>query len=302
MADYDPRTDTGIPTEPVGSLPRPAKLQEAYAKFDAGEIERVRPPGAAGRGGQGLRAALGGHGRADRLRRRAALVELRHLPDRHDAGGHRPRADARAGRAVLRDLRRRARAAAAQAGERPVRLQPVRGRRPAQVHRLRDEADEAGRHRAVDARAAVPAEGPGGGLQPRGLRGQADRRVREGHPRGVRGGGGAGVGGLHRGPPGHPGGPAEPVDGRGAAAALHRAEQPRDGPVHRRGAQEHRHPHLPRRRPRLRALRRRALQQPAGLDVRHQRRLLPHPDEERARQGPGAARRSARTCARTPTG
>ncbi len=38
MADYDPRTDTGIPTEPVGSLPRPAKLQEAYAKFDAGDI------------------------------------------------------------------------------------------------------------------------------------------------------------------------------------------------------------------------------------------------------------------------
>jgi methionine synthase II (cobalamin-independent) len=41
MADYDPRTDTGIPTENVGSLPRPAKLQEAYAKFDAGEIEEV---------------------------------------------------------------------------------------------------------------------------------------------------------------------------------------------------------------------------------------------------------------------
>jgi len=35
---YDPRTATGIPTEPVGSLPRPAKLQEAYAKYDAGEI------------------------------------------------------------------------------------------------------------------------------------------------------------------------------------------------------------------------------------------------------------------------
>ncbi len=38
MADYDPRTATGLPVEPVGSLPRPAKLQEAYAKFDAGEI------------------------------------------------------------------------------------------------------------------------------------------------------------------------------------------------------------------------------------------------------------------------
>lgn len=37
-ADYDPRTYTGIPTEQVGSLPRPAKLQEAYAAFDAGKI------------------------------------------------------------------------------------------------------------------------------------------------------------------------------------------------------------------------------------------------------------------------
>jgi methionine synthase II (cobalamin-independent) len=37
---YDPRTATGIPTEPVGSLPRPAKLQEAYAKYDAGEISK----------------------------------------------------------------------------------------------------------------------------------------------------------------------------------------------------------------------------------------------------------------------
>ena len=35
---YDPRAATGIPTEPVGSLPRPAKLQEAYADYDAGRI------------------------------------------------------------------------------------------------------------------------------------------------------------------------------------------------------------------------------------------------------------------------
>jgi methionine synthase II (cobalamin-independent) len=38
MADYDPRTATGIPTEPVGSLPRPSKLQRAYGQYDAGEI------------------------------------------------------------------------------------------------------------------------------------------------------------------------------------------------------------------------------------------------------------------------
>ena len=40
MTDFDPRTDTGIPTEPVGSLPRPAKLQAAYGEYDAGNISK----------------------------------------------------------------------------------------------------------------------------------------------------------------------------------------------------------------------------------------------------------------------
>jgi methionine synthase II (cobalamin-independent) len=40
MTEYDPRTLTGIPTEPVGSLPRPSRLQSAYARYDAGEIGR----------------------------------------------------------------------------------------------------------------------------------------------------------------------------------------------------------------------------------------------------------------------
>src|SRR5271163_4798846 len=40
MTDYDPRTATGIPTEPVGSLPRPNSLQQAYGKYDAGEITK----------------------------------------------------------------------------------------------------------------------------------------------------------------------------------------------------------------------------------------------------------------------
>lgn len=40
MSKYDPRTDTGIPTEPVGSQPRPQKLQEAYAAYDAGSISK----------------------------------------------------------------------------------------------------------------------------------------------------------------------------------------------------------------------------------------------------------------------
>jgi methionine synthase II (cobalamin-independent) len=35
---YNPRTSTGIPTENVGSLPRPMKLQEAYIDYDHGRI------------------------------------------------------------------------------------------------------------------------------------------------------------------------------------------------------------------------------------------------------------------------
>lgn len=35
---YDPRTATGIPTEPVGSLPRPASLQQKYADYDEGKV------------------------------------------------------------------------------------------------------------------------------------------------------------------------------------------------------------------------------------------------------------------------
>src|ERR1700750_114302 len=34
---YDLRSETGIPTQPVGSLPRPAKLQAAYAELHAGK-------------------------------------------------------------------------------------------------------------------------------------------------------------------------------------------------------------------------------------------------------------------------
>jgi methionine synthase II (cobalamin-independent) len=41
MTTYDPRSATGIPTEPVGSLPRPSTLQAAYAAYDAGTIEKA---------------------------------------------------------------------------------------------------------------------------------------------------------------------------------------------------------------------------------------------------------------------
>lgn len=40
MSSFDPAADTGIPTEQCGSLPRPQKLQEAFAAYDAGEITK----------------------------------------------------------------------------------------------------------------------------------------------------------------------------------------------------------------------------------------------------------------------
>lgn len=38
---YDPRAATGIPTEPVGSIPRPLKLQTAFAAYDAKNISKA---------------------------------------------------------------------------------------------------------------------------------------------------------------------------------------------------------------------------------------------------------------------
>ena len=78
---YDPRTSTGIPTEPVGSLPRPSVLQQAYARYDAGEIgkdELAEQQEAAVRDSIEKFEA---DRFTDHLRRRAALVELRDLPD-----------------------------------------------------------------------------------------------------------------------------------------------------------------------------------------------------------------------------
>src|ERR1700754_4183728 len=39
--DFNPRAATGIPTEPVGSIPRPYKLQKAYAAYDAKKIGKA---------------------------------------------------------------------------------------------------------------------------------------------------------------------------------------------------------------------------------------------------------------------
>jgi methionine synthase II (cobalamin-independent) len=41
MSNYDPKAETGVPVESVGSLPRPSSLQAAYAAYDAGDIDKA---------------------------------------------------------------------------------------------------------------------------------------------------------------------------------------------------------------------------------------------------------------------
>ena len=238
---------------------------------------------------QGLHRAPGGH-RARRSSPTASSVGRASPPTRSptpSAGTGLADHLAGPGGAVLRDLRRRPQPPAAQADRRPVPLQDLRRRHAEASRSATRQADEAGGDRAVDARAAVPAAGGGRRLPPGRLRGGPGQRVREGHPAGLRGRRRARLGRLHGGPAGHPRRPAQPVDRGGHAAALHRARTTAVmARFTRRGAQEHRHPHLSRRRPRLGAPRRRALQQPAAGDVQHQRGLLPHPAGQRAGPDP----------------
>ena len=94
---YDPTAETGIPTEPVGSLPRPDKLQAAYAEYDAGKIDKPAAGGRAGGRREGLDRARRGNRRPDHLRRRAVVVELCDLPGDRHAGRHGPRRSPRPG-------------------------------------------------------------------------------------------------------------------------------------------------------------------------------------------------------------
>ena len=164
MTDFDPRTDTGIPTEPVGSLPRPAKLQAAYAEYDAGKISKEdleTLQDAAAKDSIERDEATGSPIISDGEQRWSSFATY---PIADTLAGTGSGAGSRAGRSVLRDLRRWSRPPVAQADGRPVEVQLLCGGHVGEVVAVCDQADEAGRHRAVDAGAAVPAEGSGRGL------------------------------------------------------------------------------------------------------------------------------------------
>ena len=267
MTDYDPRADTGIPTEPVGSLPRPVAAAGGVRGLRRGQdrqgrssrreqdaavrdsIERVR-----------------GDRLADHLRRRAALVELRDLPDHRHARRHRPGRPPRpAGGqffAIFADGHDRQ---LPRLTGGPFRYKTYAADTLTKSIRYAHQADEAGRHRAVDARAALPA----GRRGRRATRASSSRRTwstsarrtsaRRSRParRGCRST--SPRAGWRPAPTRATRGPA-----RGMLPHFIELNNRVFDRFSRRGAAQHRRAHLPGRRPRLGAQRRRAVQRPAA--------------------------------------
>ena len=203
MTDFNPRADTGIPTEPVGSLPRPATLQKAYAEYDAGNISKDDLETRAGRGGARTRSSAWRR-RARRSSPTASSAGRRFAtyPIADTLAGHRAwrRASGRAASSSRSSPTATAASCPSSTGG-PLKYNFYAADTLAKSLPLRDQADEAGRHRAVDARAAVPAEGPGRRLHARGVRAGHRRRVRDRHPQGLRGRCRARLDRLHRGSP-----------------------------------------------------------------------------------------------------
>ena len=115
-----------IPTELVGSLPRPMKLQEAYADYDDGKITWEQLQAEQDKAAEDSIRRLEETGEPTVTDGEQRGVELRDLPDHRHARGHRPRRQPRRRRPVLRDLRRRPPPPAAAADRRAVPLQDVR--------------------------------------------------------------------------------------------------------------------------------------------------------------------------------
>ena len=232
MTDYDPRTATGIPTEPVGSLPRPSWLQQAYARYDAGEItreqleteqdkavrdsiEHLEQTGAPiiSDGEQrwssfatyAITDTLAGTGLADHLAGDGGQFFAIF------ADGH----NRQLPRLTGGPFRYKTYAADTLKKSLPMAHTPMK--------------------QAVIAPSMLALLYPLDSEIPGYTREQFEEdlveRVREGHQAGVRGRRGPGVGRLHRGAAGDQERRAQPLDRAGHAAALHRAEQPGHGPV-----------------------------------------------------------------------
>ena len=260
---YDPRTSTGIPTEPVGSLPRALRAPAGLRRLRRGRDRQGRARGAS-RTRRSRTRSSSWRRPARRSSPTASSAGRASRPTRSPTRWPAPGSPTtwRRRRPVLRDLRRRPQPPAAAADRRAVHAtRPTPPTRSKKSIQLRPQADEAGRHRPVDARAALPAAT----TRCRATRATSSRRTWSTSARRTSG---------RRSPPapracrstspraGWPPATTRATRGRAPGMLPHFIEL--NNRVMARftagGAREHRRPHLPRRRPRLGAQRRRALQ------------------------------------------
>ena len=284
---------------------RPACRLAATARQAAGGVRGLRRgqdrqaaarDRAGGRPSKDSISAVRGNRRADRLRRRAVVVELCDVPGDGHARRHRPRRSPRpAAGSTSRSSPTATTGSCRELAGGPFRYKTYAADTLERVDRVRHQADEAGGHRARRCwhcciRSTRSFRATRASSSRSDLVDECEKDIRGAFDAGAA----CGLDRLHRRAARAPRGFAQPVDGPRDAAALHRPDQPRARPVHRGGAGQHRGPHLPRRGSRFGAQRRRALQRPAAEPVRAERRLLPDADAERARPRGGVqARRRA---------
>ena len=290
-----------IRTELVGSLPRPMKLQQAYADYDEGKITWEQLQAAQDAAAEDSIRRLEETGEpivTDGEQRESSFATY---PITHTLAGT-GLADNLAGDgqffAIFDDGHHRQ---LPRLTGRPVPLQDLRLGVRREERQDRHASGQAGGDRAVDADAALSAGGGDRRVFARAVPDRSGRRVREGHPPVLRRRRGARLDRLHRGPAGEQERCAQPVDREEHAAGVHRPQQPGVRSVLARGAQEHRHPHLSRRRLRLGAQQGGALRAAARAHVRHERRLLPDPVRERGGPGERSTSCAGSTAATTPT-
>jgi hypothetical protein len=161
---YDPRADTGIPTEQVGSLPRPSKLQAAYEQYDAGAIEKHKLEAEQDEAAQDSihRLEATWSPIVSDGEQRWSSFSTYPVTDTLEGTGLAPNFAPRG--SVHRDFRRRTSPAVASTDGWTLQVPDVCGRLVEKVHCVRYQAYEVGGDCPLHARAALSAQRRGAGL------------------------------------------------------------------------------------------------------------------------------------------
>ena len=215
-----------IPTELVGSLPRPMRLQQAYADYDDGKIGFEELQAEQDKAAEDSIKRLEATGEpivTDGEQRESSFATY-NLTDTLAGTGL---ADGLAGDgqffAIFDDGHNRQ---LPRITKGPFRYKTYASEFVTQEQGDRHASGQAGGDLALDDDAAVPARGRDRRLPARAVPGRLRRRGREGHPPVLRRRRGARLGRLHRGPAGQQERLAQPVDGQQHAAGVHRPQQP----------------------------------------------------------------------------